>query len=131
MKMSKFKLQWLQEKVKILKRETLTIYAALLDKRTPVIAKIFAGITVAYLLSPIDLIPDFIPVLGLLDDLILVPVLIKITISLIPDALYEEIKSKINFDETLQKKWYLAIPVVLIYVVLLIFLYLKFFKNES
>ncbi|WP_326986186.1 YkvA family protein [Chryseobacterium sp. MP_3.2] len=129
--MSKVNLQWLQKKVQKLKRETLTIYAALRDKRTPLIAKIFAAITVAYLFSPIDLIPDFIPVLGLLDDLILVPILIKVTISLIPNELYDDIKSKINAEESLQKKWYLAIPIILIYSVLLLILYFKFFKNET
>lgn len=131
--MKRFRLiwKWFQDKVKQLKRETLTVYACLKDKRTPLIAKIFAGITVAYLLSPIDLIPDFIPILGLLDDLILVPFLIKITISLIPDALYQEIKSKVNTEEVLQKKWYLAIPVLLIYIAFAFFLYFKFFKHEA
>ena len=129
--MSKYNWKWIQEKVKELKRETLTLYACLKDNRTPVIAKIFAGITVAYLLSPIDLIPDFIPFLGLLDDIILVPLLIKITISLIPKTLYEEIKSQVNADEILTKKWYLAIPVVLIYIAFSLFLYFKFFKNAA
>lgn len=122
-------LKQLQQKLKNLKQESITIYYALRDKRTPLIAKIFAGITIAYLLSPIDLIPDFIPVLGILDDLILVPILIKITVSLIPDDLYEEIKANVNAEEKLQKRWYLAIPVIAIYVALLIFLYLKFFKK--
>lgn len=66
-------LQKLKENVKKLKQETVPIYHALFDSRTPVMAKILAALTVAYLLSPIDLIPDFIPVLGLLDDLIIVP----------------------------------------------------------
>ena len=124
----KYNLQWLKEKVRAIKRETLTVYAALKDKRTPLTAKIFAAITIAYLLSPIDLIPDFIPVLGLLDDLILVPLFIKLTLSFIPNSLYEEIKAKVNENETLQKSWYFAIPIILIYVVLLIVLYIKFFR---
>lgn len=77
-------LQKLKENVKKLKQETVPIYHALFDSRTPVMAKILAALTVAYLLSPIDLIPDFIPVLGLLDDLIIVPLLIKATLELIP-----------------------------------------------
>lgn len=51
------------------------IFLALKDKDTPIIAKFFACITVAYALSPIDLIPDFIPVLGYLDDIILLPMM--------------------------------------------------------
>ena len=129
--MFKLNLKWLKEKVIELKRETLTLYACLKDRRTPLIAKIFAAITIGYLLSPIDLIPDFIPILGLLDDLILVPILIKITISLIPKTLYHEIKSQVKTDEILQKSWYLALPVLLIYVAFLLYIYLKFFKNES
>lgn len=66
-------LQKLKENVKKLKQETVPIYHALFDPRTSLSAKIVAGLTIAYLLSPIDLIPDFIPVLGLLDDLIIVP----------------------------------------------------------
>ncbi len=129
--MGKYTWKWIQEKVKELKRETLTLYACLKDKRTPLIAKFFAGITVAYLLSPIDLIPDFIPVLGILDDIILVPLLIKLTISLIPKALYKEIKSKVNAEEILTKKWYLAIPVIIIYIAFSLLLYFKYFKHES
>ena len=66
-------LQKLKENVKKLKQETVPIYHALFDPRTPLSAKIVAGLIIAYLLSPIDMIPDLIPVLGLLDDLIIVP----------------------------------------------------------
>lgn len=57
---------------------------------TPLSAKIMAGLTVGYALSPIDLIPDFIPVLGYLDDIILLPVMIAFTIKLIPDQIMNE-----------------------------------------
>lgn len=56
------------------------------DKRTPIAAKMLIGITIGYLLSPIDLIPDFIPVIGLLDDLIIVPALIALSNKLIPEV---------------------------------------------
>ena len=59
------------------------------DKDTPVLAKIFAGITVAYALSPIDLIPDFIPVLEYLDDTILLPAFVALTIKFIPKDILE------------------------------------------
>jgi uncharacterized membrane protein YkvA (DUF1232 family) len=108
--------------VRKLKEEIVPIYYALLDKRTPVIAKLMAVLTLGYMLSPIDLIPDFVPVLGLLDDLILVPVLIKITLSLIPIPLIQEFKSKVTKDQKLPKKWYFAIPIILIYLIIAIYL---------
>ena len=61
----------LKERAKKLKIDIPAVFIALKKKETPVIAKILAGITVAYFLSPIDLIPDFIPVLGYLDNVIL------------------------------------------------------------
>ncbi|PKK88932.1 MAG: hypothetical protein CVV64_16565 [Candidatus Wallbacteria bacterium HGW-Wallbacteria-1] len=66
------------------KRELKALRIALSDNLVPWYVKLLVILTVAYLLSPIDLIPDFIPVLGLLDDLIIVPLLIGITIRLIP-----------------------------------------------
>ncbi|MCL2036764.1 MAG: DUF1232 domain-containing protein, partial [Oscillospiraceae bacterium] len=56
-----------KEKVKQIKTDIPVIFIALKRKETPIIAKVFAGIAIAYTLSPIDLIPDFIPILGLLD----------------------------------------------------------------
>lgn len=106
--------------IRKLKQEIIPIYYALFEKRTPIIAKVFAGITVGYLLSPIDLIPDFIPVLGLLDDLIIVPLLIKFTLTLIPIHIIENIKNKIDSKQKLHQKWYYAIPIISIYVTLII-----------
>ena len=74
----------LRERIRALKRETLALYFAVRDPRTPLLAKLVAGVVVAYALSPIDLIPDFIPVLGYLDDLILVPLGIMLAVRLIP-----------------------------------------------
>jgi uncharacterized membrane protein YkvA (DUF1232 family) len=73
-----------RKKLLALKRETLALYFALKDPRTPLVAKICGGIVVAYALSPVDLIPDFIPVIGFLDDLVLVPLGIALCIRLIP-----------------------------------------------
>ena len=66
--------------VQKLKVDIPAVFIALKKKETPTIAKISSGITIGYALSPIDLIPDFIPVIGLLDDLIILPVLVTITI---------------------------------------------------
>jgi uncharacterized membrane protein YkvA (DUF1232 family) len=66
------------------------LYLAARDPRVPWYAKVVAACVVAYALSPIDLIPDFIPVLGYLDDLLLVPLGIALAIRLIPPALLEQ-----------------------------------------
>ena len=62
----------LKERARKLKNDIPAVFLALKDKETPLLAKVLAGITVAYTLSPIDFIPDWIPVLGYLDDVILV-----------------------------------------------------------
>ena len=76
----------LKARAKQLKNDVPAVFLSLKDKDTPVVAKIVAAITVAYALSPIDLIPDFIPVLGYLDDVILLPAFIAWTIRLIMKA---------------------------------------------
>ncbi len=77
----------MKEKTRDLKKEVFTLYLAYKKKETPLFAKIFALIVVAYALSPIDLIPDFIPVLGCLDDLILIPMGVVIALKLVPDEI--------------------------------------------
>jgi uncharacterized membrane protein YkvA (DUF1232 family) len=64
------------------------------DPRTPVVARVVAGCVLAYALSPIDLIPDPIPVLGYLDDIILIPPGIALAIRLIPDAVWAEARAE-------------------------------------
>lgn len=81
-----------------LKGETYALYFAVRDPRTPWYAKLLAAGVVAYAFSPIDLIPDFVPVLGYLDDLILIPMGIALAVKLIPaDVLAEcRIRAKTN-----------------------------------
>ncbi len=76
--------------VRALKHEALALYLAARDARTPWYAKAWAAFVVAYAFSPIDLIPDFIPVLGYLDDLILLPLGVWIAVRLIPSHLMAE-----------------------------------------
>jgi len=76
------------------KNEINFYQAVLKDSRTPKLSKFFLGLAVAYALNPIDLIPDFIPVLGYLDDLIIVPALIFIAVRLIPKRLLQEYREK-------------------------------------
>ena len=75
----------LKERAQRLKSDIPAVFIALKDRETPWYAKLLATITVGYALSPIDLIPDFIPVLGYLDDFIVLPALVALTIRLIPE----------------------------------------------
>lgn len=84
----------LRDWARALKRETLSLYYATRDPRTSWYAKILAGLIVAYALSPIDLIPDFIPVLGYLDEVILLPLGIWLVLRLIPDAVLSDARRR-------------------------------------
>lgn len=75
-----------------LKRDVVALWIAARDARTPLLAKILAGAVAAYALSPIDLIPDFIPIVGLLDDVIIVPAGIWLTVRLIEPSLIDEFR---------------------------------------
>lgn len=77
-----------------IKRDTLATYFAVRDPRTPWFAKVVGFIVVAYALSPIGLIPDFIPVLGYLDDVILVPAGLWLVICLVPRPVMEECRTR-------------------------------------
>jgi uncharacterized membrane protein YkvA (DUF1232 family) len=87
-------LQRWRERAEDAKRDVVALYFALRDPRTPLLAKIVGGAIIAYVVSPIDLIPDFIPLIGSLDDLILVPLAIMLVQRLIPPALLEEHRAK-------------------------------------
>jgi uncharacterized membrane protein YkvA (DUF1232 family) len=84
----------LKDRARAIKRDTYALYLACRDARTPWYAKVFAGGVVAYALSPIDLIPDFIPVVGYLDDLILVPLGIALAVRMIPEAVLVDCRAK-------------------------------------
>ena len=83
-----------KNRAKDLKRETYALYLAYHDPRVPWYAKVVCACTVGYALSPIDLIPDFVPVLGYLDDLIVVPAGIALAIKLIPEEVMCECRSR-------------------------------------
>lgn len=111
----------LKENARKLKNDIPAVFLAMKDKETPALAKILATITVIYALSPIDLIPDFIPVLGYLDDVILLPALIALTIKLIPRSVYEKCLEEAEdmWKDSKPKKWYYAIPFVAIWLLII------------
>jgi uncharacterized membrane protein YkvA (DUF1232 family) len=82
-----------RERIRQLKQDVFALYFAVRHPNTPWYAKLFVACIVAYALSPIDLIPDFIPVLGYLDDLVLVPLGIALAIKLIPSDILDECRS--------------------------------------
>lgn len=90
----------LKQRARHLKAESFALYLAARDPRTPWYVKFLVGGIVAYAYSPIDLIPDFVPVLGYLDDLILIPLGIALVIKLVPDAVLAECRTRAQ--ETLQ-----------------------------
>ena len=76
-------------------KHELRVYQLVLkDRRTPPLAKWLLGIAVAYALSPVDLIPDFIPVLGHLDDLVVIPLLVITAVKLIPPSVIEDCRAQ-------------------------------------
>jgi uncharacterized membrane protein YkvA (DUF1232 family) len=84
----------LKQRARHLKAETLALYLAARDPRTPWYAKLLMAGIVAYAVSPIDLIPDFVPVLGYLDDLILIPAGIALAIRLVPDSVLADCRAQ-------------------------------------
>jgi uncharacterized membrane protein YkvA (DUF1232 family) len=94
-------LEKLKQRARHLKSETFALYLASRDPRTPWYAKLFVAGIVAYALSPIDLIPDFVPVLGYLDDLILIPLSITLAIKMVPDCVLAECRARAQ--ETVQQ----------------------------
>jgi uncharacterized membrane protein YkvA (DUF1232 family) len=99
-----------------LKREVYTLYYACRDPRVPWYAKAVAGVVVAYALSPIDLIPDFIPVLGYLDDLVLVPLGVALVLRLIPADVLADCRRRAEQTKARLRNWVAAGMIVLIWI---------------
>lgn len=114
----------LKERAAKLKTEIPALFLALQDAETPRRAKVLAWITVAYALSPIDLIPDFVPVLGYLDDLLLLPALAAWTIRLIPPHVMARSRTAAAglWADGKPKKWYYALPIAAVWLVIILIL---------
>ena len=111
----------LKSRARRIKEDVPAVFLALHRPETPWYAKVLAALAVAYLLSPVDLIPDFIPVLGQLDDLLLVPLLCAGAIHLIPPEVMAQCReaSRGLWDKGRPRKWYYALPIVVVWLLLI------------
>jgi uncharacterized membrane protein YkvA (DUF1232 family) len=109
-----------KQRARELKTETHAIYLAYKDPRTPWYARLFAACVVGYAFSPIDLIPDPIPVLGYLDDLVLVPLGIAIALKMIPPPVMAECRDKAQaaMSEGKPTNWTAAAVIIAIWLLL-------------
>jgi uncharacterized membrane protein YkvA (DUF1232 family) len=109
-----------RQRARELKTETYAIYLAYKDPRTPWYARLFAACVVGYAFSPIDLIPDPIPVLGYLDDLVLVPLGIAIALKMIPSSVMAECRDKAHaaMSQSRPTNWAAAAIIVAIWLLL-------------
>ncbi len=128
------KMRSLQELMRQMKQETFAIYLASKDPRVAWYAKLLAVCVVAYLFSPIDLIPDFIPIIGYLDDLILVPLGIWLVLKMIPPEVLQECREKAQIvtDKNKPTNWIAAGVILAIWFCLgiLIVVYIKRIINR-
>jgi len=109
-----------KERARALKRETYAVYLACRDSRVPWYGRVLAACIVGYAFSPIDLIPDFVPVLGYLDDLILIPLGIALLLKVIPSEVMAECREKaaVAMAGGKPKNWIAAGIIVAIWILL-------------
>jgi uncharacterized membrane protein YkvA (DUF1232 family) len=128
-------LNWVKDRACHLKKETYALYFAYQDPRVPWYAKLLVAFVVAHTFSPIDLIPDFIPVFGYLDDLIITPLGLAIAIKLIPPDVMAEARIKAE-SSLIEGKGIsrvgllIVISIWLIGLLLLVLFLLKYFRDR-
>ena len=122
----------LKERAKQLKTDIPAVFIALKKRETPWTAKLLAALTIGYALSPIDLIPDFIPVLGYLDDLIILPAMVALTIRLVPAEVMAACRAEAEglWKDGKPKRWYYAIPIVLVWLLVVFLIVRAILKPE-
>ena len=114
-------LEKLKARAKTLKSEIHALYLAARDPRTPWYAKLLIASVVAYALSPIDLVPDFVPVLGYLDDLLLLPMGIYLALKLIPEEVLIDARGRAaELPGNLPKRWSAALFIIILWVIALV-----------
>jgi uncharacterized membrane protein YkvA (DUF1232 family) len=119
-------------KTKELKINLSALYLAYKRKDVSILAKILIFMAIGYALSPIDLIPDFIPIIGYLDDLLIVPFLIFLSMKLIPKEIMDECREEAKdlWKDGKPKKWYYAIPIIIIWLLIIFIITKNIFFND-
>ena len=109
-----------KQRARQLKVETYALYLVYRDPRVPWYARLFAALVVGYAFSPIDLVPDFVPVLGYLDDLVLVPLGVALALKMIPPDVLAECRERARevMDEGKPTNWVAAGVIVAIWLTL-------------
>lgn len=125
----------IKNKTQKLKKEIKTLYFAYKNPKTPILPKLIIIFTIGYAMSPIDLIPDFIPVIGYLDDLIILPALIALSIKLIPKDIIENSRKEAEEKPIkLKDNWFFGVLFILIWSVVLFYIakiVIKLIKNKN
>jgi uncharacterized membrane protein YkvA (DUF1232 family) len=111
----------LLERARRITADTAALFLALKRKETPLPAKILIGIAVCYALSPIDLIPDFIPVIGLMDDALLLPLIIAAAFKMMPPSVIDDCRKQAigMWAGGRPKKYLYALPVAMIWLAII------------
>ena len=111
---------------KNLKRQIFILYCAYRDERVPWYVKLFTACVVAYAFSPIDLIPDFIPILGYLDDVIILPLGIMLALKMLPKMSIDcEVKANAMMKNGKPKNWMVGSLIIFIWIIIILWLILK------
>lgn len=113
-----------------LKRDTLALWIAARSPETPLLAKLVAAAVAAYAFSPIDLIPDFIPIIGLIDDIILVPLGIELALRLIPHDLMERFRAEADAREQEPRSLVTAAVIVALWLAVILWLGWELLKYQ-
>ncbi len=116
-------MKYIREKIAWIKRYLPALYLAFRHKDTPWYAKAVAIIAVIYAISPIDLIPDVIPVIGYLDDLLILPLLIALSVHWIPKYVMDECLQRSENFNMPEGKWYHAIPILIVWLLLVVWIW--------
>lgn len=112
-------------RLRALRRETYVLFFACQDERTPWYAKLTAAVVVAYAFSPIDLIPEFIPVIGLLDDVVLIPLGVVLVRWMVPDQVLSDcrVRAECAINNGKPVSWTAGVVIVGLWVVAAYFTY--------